>query len=198
MTVLACVPTYETITTETYKALWNLSCGDHELMFDTVKGYDCALARIKACEMARDYGVEWLLMVDSDTVPPPDALDNMLSHGVDVVLGYYQFKVKGEGHTCLWREGGWSDLYMADELHAMADSGIDLVQVHGGGLGCCLLRVSVLDRLPYPWFKWVVREDGTETGEDVFFCDLLRSAGVAIFADTRVACGHAYRDTHWI
>lgn len=195
MSVLLCVPTYESITTECYKALWELESPE-PLMFDTVKGYDCALARIKACEMAQEYGAEWLLMVDSDTVPPPDALANMMEHGADVVLGYYQWKRRKKGHTCLAKRGGWGEWYEAKELRALARGGTNTVRVQGGGLGCCLLRVSVLDKLPRPWFRWVVRPDGTETGEDIYFCDALRRANVPIYADTRVACGHAYREVH--
>lgn len=195
MSILACVPTYESITTECYKALWELESPE-PLMFDTVKGYDCALARIKACELAREYGAERLLMVDSDTVLPPDALANMMEHGADVVLGYYQWKRRKKGHTCLAKHGGWGEWYEAKELRALARNGKTAVRVQGGGLGCCLLRVSVLDRLPRPWFRWVVRPDGTETGEDIYFCEACKKAGVTILADTRVACGHAYREVH--
>lgn len=198
MTVLICVPTYESIATETYKSLWELEECGHELMFDTVKGHDCALARIRACEMAQRYGVEWLLMVDSDNVLPRDSLANMLSHDMDVVLGYYQWKIKGPGETCLWKQGGWAERYTAGELHALEDRGIDLVQVEGGGMGCCLVRTAVLDLLPRPWFRWDVSPDGVETGEDIYFFNACRKAGVAVFADTRVACGHVYRTNHEI
>ena len=198
MSVLICVPTFETITTECYKALWEMDGVGEDVMFDTVKGYDCALARIKACEMALDYGAEWLLMVDSDTSPPQDALANMLSHDVDFVMGYYQHKRGPEGVTCLFKLGNWSTKYAANELHALHENGTDLLKVQGGGMGCSLLRVSVLQRIRRPWFRWVVEADGVETGEDVYFCNQLRKAGVPVHADTRVACGHAYRSMHSI
>lgn len=196
MTVLIVVPTYETISTETYKSLWELSCADHELMFDTVKGYDCALARISACEKAISYGVEWLLMVDSDTVLPQDALDNMLEHDADVCLGYYQHKRGKEGMTCLWKFGNWTSKYMGNELRALHAMGTDKIRVQGGGMGCTLIRTSILKKLPKPWFRWVVRPDGSETGEDVYFCNLCKEHGIEIYADTRVACGHAFSTVH--
>lgn len=198
MSVLIAVPTYETISTECYKSLWELDGGGHEIMFDSVKGYDCALARIKACEMARDYGAEWLLMVDSDTVVPPDALANMLEHDVDVCLGYYQHKRSDIGGTCLWKHGSWANRYTGPELHALAARGRHLIRVQGGGMGCSLVRVRALGGLPYPWFRWVVTPTGTETGEDIYFCNLCRDNGIPVHADTRVACGHAYRTVHEI
>ena len=198
MTVLICVPTYETITTECFKALWELSCSDHDLMFDTVKGYDCAIARIKACKKAIDYGVEWLLMVDSDTVLPRDALDNLLSHDVDICMGYYRFKNRGENETVLWKASGWSERFNARELHMMALQGQNLVRVSGGGMGCTLIRVSVLEKLPHPWFQWIYNDDDTEIGEDIYFFRQCQKKKIPVYADTRVACGHAYRTLHEI
>ena len=198
MSVLIAVPTYETIATECYKALWELDGAGHELMFDAVKGYDCALARIKACEAAQQYGAEWLLMVDSDTVLPPDALANMLEHDAPLTLGYYQSKPHPKGETCIWKAGGWASRYRAAEFHALEADGVTAVRVSGGGLGCALLRVRTLDGVPKPWFRWVVEANGSETGEDIYFCKQLNRLGVPIIADTRVACGHAYRTLHQV
>ena len=193
MSVLLAVPTYETVSTETYKALWELDGAGHDLMFDPVKGYDCALARIKMCEAAISYGADYLLMVDSDTVPPPDALANMLEHGVDFCLGYYQHGHAAKGSTALWKKGSWAERYTIAELRKMRKS--PLIEVQGGGMGCALIRVDMLQRLPKPWFRWVVRPDGTETGEDVYFCDLCRKHGVKVYADARVRCKHGI--THY-
>lgn len=198
MTVLIAVPTYETISTETYKALWELDTAGIPTMFDSVKGYDCALARIKACEAAQKYKAEWLLMVDSDTVPPQDALANMLEHNVDVCIGYYQHKRRPPGETCLWKFGSWASRYMAKELHSLDAMGTHKLRVQGGGLGCALVRVAALERLPRPWFRWVVEPDGTETGEDVYFCKQCRNHGIEVYADTRVACGHVFSTLHTI
>lgn len=195
-TVLICVPTYETIATECYKSLWELDSAGHDVMFDTVKGYDCALARIKACEMAQEYGADWLLMVDSDTVLPHDALANMLEDDVDVVLGYYQWKHREPGQVAVWKYGQWTERYTAQELHSLDAMGKAAVVVQGGGMGCTLIKVDVLKRLPKPWFRWIVRADGTETGEDVYFCKLCNDNGVRVYVDVRVACSHVYTTEH--
>lgn len=198
MSVLIAVPTYETICSETYKALWELDDCGHDLMFDAVKGYDCALARIKCCEAAKHYGADWLLMVDSDTVPPPDALANMLEHDAPVVLGWYQWKNHADGETCLWKPGGWTSRYSAAELHALESDGVTAVRSQGGGLGCALIKTTILDRVPRPWFRWIVEANGSETGEDIYFCKLLNRAGIQVLADTRAACAHVYRTRHEI
>ena len=35
------------------------------------------------------------------------------------------------------------------------DNGDYKIQIHGGGMGCALIRASVFDRLDYPWYDWV-------------------------------------------
>lgn len=194
--VLICVPTFETISTETYKALWELDGAGCDLMFEPIKGYDCATARNRCADKAIAYKADWLLMVDSDTVPPPDALSNALSHDMDVVLGYYQFKNRADGETCLWRRGNWTSRFKAGELRVKAMQGEYLIPAQGGGLGFALVRTSVFGKLARPYFKWDIKADGTETGEDVYFCEQCRKAGVTVYADSRIACGHVYASNH--
>ena len=50
--VLIVVPTFENITPDTYKALWDMDKGENEVLFEFVRGYDCAAARNKAAKKA--------------------------------------------------------------------------------------------------------------------------------------------------
>ena len=45
MKILIAVPTFETIYPDTYKSIFDLDKGDHEVLFEFVRGYDCATAR---------------------------------------------------------------------------------------------------------------------------------------------------------
>ena len=58
--VLIAVPTFENIYPDTYKALWEMDKGGNEVIFDFVRGYDCASARNNIVELARKYGAEYL------------------------------------------------------------------------------------------------------------------------------------------
>jgi GT2 family glycosyltransferase len=58
------------------------------------------------------------------------------------------------------------------------------------GLGCALIRREIFDRVPFAWFHWPEEEDGTNMGEDVWFCQRVRKAGFQIFCDGTVICGH--------
>ena len=83
MKILIAVRTFENIQPEVFKAIYELK-SEHELHFDFMRGYDCAVARNNIGKVVLAYGYDYVLMVDSDTVIPPDALELMLEPQVDV------------------------------------------------------------------------------------------------------------------
>ena len=206
--VLIAVPTFETITPDTFKALWDMDKGGHECLFDFVRGYDCATARNNIAQRAMELGAEWLLMVDNDVAPPVDALVNLMEHGEDAVTGYYAHRGAAnlyEGRTCVCRltkpDGTYyfnyplESEYTGAEMREMRERGENLVRVHGGGMGCMLVRVDVFRRLDYPWFDWVNYADDHRgmLSEDLYFCEKLRADFTPMHVDTRVECGHVFR-----
>ena len=198
--VLIAVPTFENIYPDTFKAIWDMDKGEHEVIFDFVRGYDCASARNNIVMLARGYGADYVLMVDNDVTVPHDALVNLMEHGVDVCLGYYAHRNRANDETtttCLCKQGeiNYTMQYTGAELRAMRDAGEYLVRIHGGGMGCALIKVSVFDRIPYPWYDWKNYADANHSllSEDLYFCEGCKFAGIKVHADTRVACGHMFR-----
>lgn len=206
--VLVAVPTFESVSPDTFKALWDMDKGGHECAFEFVRGYDCATARNRIAKLAIDGGYDFALMVDSDVVPPRDALVNLMSHGVGFVSGYYLHrnadnrptertcacKLEDESGEAYYNYPAESE-YTCDELREMRDGGRHLVEIHGGGMGCALVARSVFERLSYPWFDWV-NYSGKGRGmlsEDLYFCEKMRKARIPRYVDTRVACGHLFR-----
>ena len=78
MKILVAVPTFENITAETFKSIYDLDAHGHELSFEYVKGYDCARARNDIGKKTIEGGYDYVLMVDSDIILPKDALKNLL------------------------------------------------------------------------------------------------------------------------
>ena len=211
--VLIAVPTFENIAPDTFKAIYNMDKGDHECVFEFVRGYDCATARNKIAKLALDCCADYVLMVDNDVTPPCDALLNMISHDVDVCSGFYMHRdsstnaVSDRTSICkLYRPDGWyyfdypiESQWTVAELREKREAGEYLLQIHGGGMGCILIRTSVFDRVPYPWFKWVDYGNGQNMlSEDLFFCESCRNEEIPIYADTRVACGHMLRRIEYV
>lgn len=212
--VLVGIPTFDgRVGRSTWESLWRLDRAGCEVDCIAKAGYGVAMARNRIASDALDGGYDWLLMVDDDVSLPRDALANLLSHDVDVCMGWYlnRYAIGGGRLACLFRDTPSLTMYTARELLVMRDSGTHLVRVRGGGMGCCLVRASVLRGLPFPWFAWTDHgrperslpdayacTDGiASTGEDVAFCELLRRGGIPIHADARVACGHEFREVRW-
>ena len=200
MRVLIAVPTFESIYPDTYKALWDMDKGGHECLFEFVRGYDCATARNNIAQKALDMGVDYVMMVDNDVTVPPDALVNLMSHGVDVCSGYYAHRDKTGNDTdktnvCRLGEFNYTDQYTGAELKAMRERGEFLFRIHGGGMGCILIRADVFRRVKYPWYDWVNYRDDAHSmlSEDLYFCEQLKFNHIKMHADSRVACGHMMR-----
>ena len=198
--VLIAVPTFENIYPDTYKALWDMDKDGHDVIFDFVRGYDTASARNNIVSLAQKYEADYILTVDSDVTVPKDALTNLMSHGVDVCLGYYAHRNRANDETpktCLCKMGeiNYTKQYTADELREYESKGQYLIRVHGGGMGCALIKTSVFDRIRYPWYDWKNYNDERHSllSEDLYFCEQCSYAKIKIFADTRVGCGHMFR-----
>ena len=205
--VLIAVPTYENITPDTFQALWDMEkpC---ETDFRFVRGYDVATARNSIVRLFLEGPWTHLMMVDNDVTPPRDALANLLEDDVDVVSGYYAHRDRDNvyrGRTCVCKLYGGDGYpfvnypleseYTGEELRGMRESGDYLREIHGGGMGCVLIKAELLIRLAYPWFDWVNYGDAKRgmLSEDLYFCEKLKGEGIPMHVDARVACGHLMR-----
>ena len=148
MKIFIAVPTFESIFPDTYKSIYGLDPAGHRLVFDFVRGYDCAAARNRIAQQARAEQADYVFMVDNDVVLPPDALKNLLEEPADVCLGYYAHRDADNvyrGRTCLCRthknDGTpyfhypTESEYTGAELRTMRDSGVNKILIHGGGMG---------------------------------------------------------------
>lgn len=210
--VLIAVPTFENITPDTFKALWDMDKGEHDVTFEFMRGYDTASARNNIADRALDVGVDFVMMVDSDVTVPRDALLNLYGHGVDVCMGYYMHRAKNTNatteHTNVCKladeDGNRFFGYPAesqmtgDELRELRDKGEYLLEIHGGGMGCILINTRVFIEAPYPWFDWVNYDDRGLLSEDLFFCETMHNEGTPIYCDTRVRCGHLMRRVEYV
>jgi hypothetical protein len=212
MRILIAVPTYETIFPDTYKSLWDLDKGDHEVLFESVRGYDVATARNKIAQKAINLNAGYVLMVDNDVVLPRNALMCLLENDKDVCIGYYAHRgsdnlYHGRTCACKLKDADGKEYYhypleseyTAEELHEMQENGVTAFEIHGGGMGCALIRTSIFQTLSYPWYDWVNygNENRGMLSEDLYFCSQCRANGISIYADARVGCGHMLRHVQW-
>lgn len=198
MRILVAVPTFENIYPDTFKSIYDLDRGGHEVEFDFVRGYDCATARNNIVFRAQKMDVDYVLMVDNDVVLPQDALVNLLDGEMEVCLGYYAHRNKengfdGKTSVCRLGEFNYTDQFPVDELRQLREAGRYKIQIHGGGMGCALIKTNVYSRLKYPWYDWVNYADKGILSEDLYFCEQCKWNNIPIYTDTRVGCGHLFR-----
>jgi GT2 family glycosyltransferase len=141
-----------------------------------------------------------LLMIDADTVPPPDALKRMLAHEKDIVSALTPIL------RYTPKDNSWQT-YDNCFSHADRDENGKIVTTHvvvrrrglqeifRCGAACMLIRRTVFETIGMPYFQFITNEDNTQhvRSEDIDFCDRAIAAGFRLYADTDVVCGH-YKD----
>lgn len=195
--LLVCVPSFDrSLRSACAESLGNsISHAESLGLLDRVvhrypRGYSIARARNFMAQWALEEGVSHLLMVDSDIVVPEKAVASLLSRDVDVCLGFY-VRSTSETETNMVRFGARSngDCHTASELASMSP---ELVRVRRGGLGCALVKTSVFRVFKRPWFVYHDHADGSGLSEDYDFCRKCQGAGIGVYVDAEVACGHIH------
>jgi hypothetical protein len=127
--------------------------------------------RNKAVKAAQTAGASHLLFLDSDMRFPEDTLDRLLAHNLDIVAANYVQRTMSE--WCVARS-------MGVPVTSAGRTGLRAVETTGTGV--MLIKMSVFDQLPKPWFDTPF--DGqTFTGEDVFFCQQANAADMVVWID---------------
>ena len=202
MKILISIPTFEKIYPETSKSIWNLDRGGHEVIFDFVKGYDCARARNNIAQKALDIGADYALMVDADNTLPEDALINLIEGKPKVALGYCLRKPRPDpaydGKTSIYRLHHISypieDAYSVAELEELAANGEKKIRIHGGGAAIMLVSTDVFRKIHYPWFQFRHYASGAVLSEDLDFCQKCQENDIPVYVDCRVKCGHIIKE----
>ncbi len=174
------------------------------------------LARERTVEDALSAGVDWLLFLDSDVIPPEDVFPLLRRHDRRVVSGvYYVPGVDSVVYPAVWRldDGGeLKPVEVDDDGRILSETGevlatpdaSGLVTVDAIGLGCALVHRSVFEAVDRPWFRWTkgyeshpwdLSHEGEVPGisEDFYFCHKVGQAGFDVHLDTSVQCAHEKR-----
>jgi len=136
-----------------------------------------------------------LLFLDADMVWPTDVLTKMLRHhDVGIVSGLYCIK-GGDFAPVALRDGVQPDgSVMTQYIHdrGYRETGDALRPQQVVGMGCTLVPMAVFQRIgPRPWFTYESDHQGwPRVSEDVPFCRKAAAAGVGIYLDPTVKCGH--------
>lgn len=151
-------------------------------------------ARNFICERALANGSQYCLHLDSDVVPPADAILRLIRHNLPVVSGVYCRRSPPHGIPVMQRNFQWvTDLPKPGQN--------PLIEVDVVGAGFLLIRRDVLENFPHhapgkQWFHWRVDQQGHRPvtdclSEDFCFCKAFREKmGGKVMVDTSVRCLH--------
>lgn len=144
---------------------------------------------------------DYILCLDTDMVIPVGLLDQLLSREKDIICGV--FHRRGLPYDILawkWTRPPTDEIPSGSPLMIpieALDLGIEPIKVGACGFGCVLIKTSALDRIPKPWFMPDPTSPDRNFGEDVLFCKQCYKAGIEIYLDPLVKCGHV-SDQHII
>lgn len=188
MNLLIAIPTYENICSEVFKSVYDLDKCGHRVDFEAVKGYDTATARNNIAAIVLDGKYDYVLMLDSDTLLPKDALQNLLDPQEDIVLGFCPKKNTKNSSSAHISVGDPSNQIRLTNMPSQ-----DRIELLYGGMACAVIKADVFKRVPSPWFKFEWTQEFGHTSEGYYFCVQARKCGYKIWGDARVRCGHLAR-----
>lgn len=129
-----------------------------------------------------------LMFVDSDTIPPIDALDRLLAHDLPIVSGLTPIVELNEETGEYYRK--WNCVGM-DEQHMKPDTGLN--QCKGAGGSCILIKREVFEKMKAPYFRFVYSDDNGKNicvSEDIYFIVNALSKDIKTYCDTSIVCRH--------
>ena len=185
MSIFVCIPTARDIDSRTTEAAFRI-CANHSggAEFRTVQASPADYARNLGVDLFLESPHSHILFIDSDVVPPDNSLDLMLAVNRPIVCGIYPLLLRST--ICMSVARRCPD----NTYDFFANCGNEPFEVDAGGMGCCLIERSVLERLDRPWFCFSQRSDGTLFGEDLHFFEKAAGLGVRPLAVPQVQCSH--------
>lgn len=154
-------------------------------------------ARKKVIDKEYDY----LMLIESDLLPPKDIIERLMFHRMPVVGSYYLIGTKGLKLPCMFvkdfkAESGLSGTRIVGLKEAAGKKYIDedelkqfaepmLHKIHGVGFGSTLIRRDIVERFPF-WYD----ERFDDKHSDVYFYMDLENAYIPVYVDSSVKIEH--------
>lgn len=187
--IAVCMPLYYPIQPRIFVNLINFLTypRKHKLMLFFTDATYITHARNKLVELFLQSDCEYMLFLDSDILVPKNIAEALLSFNKEVVSAMYYTRDDGKPMFRVYRDGNY---YEPGEFPKN-----DIFEVGGVGLGCCLLKREVVEKVAksvgdQTMFDVVYKNRNYAVGEDIFFSELIRKAGYKVWVATAVTVGH--------
>lgn len=161
---------------------------EYQFFYSSVGRVLTPLARERLSEWAIQCGADYMFMIDDDMMVPLDMFERLVKHEVDIVAPLAFMRLAPHKPVIFRVDKGYDS--MANREYYIPRT-VDnypkdtLVECDGVGFGAALIKTSILEAIPKPWFM-----STTGHGEDLLFCKKAKEAGFRVFMDTSVKLGH--------
>lgn len=159
---------------------------DFDKMIFPVRGVPWDVARnMLVKEALKDPKVTHLMWIDSDITfeEPPDANEailRLMRCNAPISSGVYRARQQQGFNYAMW-------LKHPNGFVAIDKWSGNWIKVDVVGMGCCLCKREVFERIPEPWFWW---GPGKSPSEDFNFCLKAAEHGYNIMVHTEIRASH--------
>lgn len=134
-------------------------------------------------------GATHVFFIDKDVLPPMDAIERLLAHDKDVVVGATPI-YKGEP---VWSVMKYTPEETIDNIFnpiPYKELPKKLFRAHHFGGTTVLIKRHVLEKMQYPWYQDVFAPGALLLGQDLFFTAKAKQMGFELWCDPIVKCEH--------
>jgi GT2 family glycosyltransferase len=184
--ILIAIPSGGKVEEQTLVSIYNMEAVDN-IKTDLKIFYSYAIDdnRNTIVKYALENRYDGLLFVDADMSLPKDTLKKLTSANQNVVSGIYVKKKDDKKIEAFMKQGNNARRLDHSDLTR------SIIEVHSFGFGCVLIKIEVLKRMTYPYFKYIRSQDGSVViGEDMFFCKKAFDMGLKLHIVTDLRVGH--------
>jgi len=129
-------------------------------------------------------GATHVFFVDNDVCPPVDAIERLLAHDKDVVVGATPIY---KGQPC-WSVMKYDPHETVDNIFnpiPYADLPKKLFRAHHFGGTTCLIKRHVLEEMKYPWYQDIFAPGALLLGQDLYFTAKAKQMGFELWCAVR-------------
>lgn len=195
MRTLIAIPCMDQVHVGFVRSLLTLEPAGQEICYEISSGSLIYNSRNNLLETAKNEKVDRILWLDSDMTFSPDLLQRLsddIDQGCDIVSGLY-FGRRPPSNPIIFKDCELVQI-CDNQMLPLATRYLDypkdaLFEVAAFGFGCVLMKTEAAAK--------VVGEYGIMPfmpmggfGEDLSFCMRARKAGIKLWCDSRIICGH--------
>lgn len=195
MKVLIAIPCMDTVPVQFLKSLVTLETDGAEICYELASGSLIYDSRNNLLETAKKVNADRIMWFDSDMVFQPDTLRRLgedIDNGCEIVSGLY-FGRRPPSNPIIFSDCDIVQI-TPNQILPLSTRFLDypkdeLFEVAGFGFGCVLMTTEAASKVTDDMGLYPFMPLGG-FGEDLSFCIRAKRAGIKLWCDSRVKCGH--------